>query len=263
MGGLRRTLRRLRDVARAMGARLSVRLGRAPRFSGAYSNRTAALAAIPPSGGRGYNDPAAAEVSFPEMCQREVWDYPLLHWLDRLLPNGSRVLDAGGHMGTKYIAFSDLIDLNRAQWTVYDTPAIIGAAQKSQIAGTLPSDLRFVDDLTALPETDILLASGLLQYLDISLTELVDALPERPAAILLNKVALRHGPALFTLERLGPVQTPYQIRSWDDWRAELSALGYEVVDRWQIYDLGHRIPTHPQHGESESWGFVLRPRMGA
>ncbi|UWQ19948.1 methyltransferase, TIGR04325 family [Jannaschia sp. M317] len=248
-------LKQGRDGTRAAMARAGV--GRPPRFAGAWPDRAGVLAALDASEVKGYDDPGVAEVSFPQMCRREVWDYPVILWLDRWLAGGGRVLDAGGHMGTKFMAFREVLDLGAARWTVYDMPGIVTAARARQAEGVVPAEVGFVDDIADLPATDILLASGLLQYLDLPLAALLQALPVPPAHVILNKVALRDGPAVFTAERIGPTRVPYQIRSRDTFEAELAALGYRIADRWQIHDLGHVIPTHPQLGRSESWGFAL------
>ncbi|PWJ22175.1 methyltransferase, TIGR04325 family [Jannaschia seohaensis] len=245
----------------AILARARVRLGLAPRFSGVWDTREAALAALPAAEARGYDDPDIAEVSFEAMCNREVWDYPVLHWLSRWLPDAPRLLDAGGHMGTKRIALGALLPLEGVTWTVLDTPGIVTAARAAQAAGRIPADLSFVDAPERAPETDLLLASGLMQYVDRSLTEVIAALPAPPRHLLLNKVALRDGPQIVTHERLDAVRVPYRIRARADWQAELDRLGYDLVDTWRIPDLSHRIPTHPWLGMSQSWGFALTQRQ--
>ena len=238
-------------------ARGRIAAGRRPRFSGAWSSRDAALAALPPEERRGYDAPSVAEVSFAAMCAMEVWDYPVLHWLYRLLPGAPRLLDAGGHMGTKRIAFAPHLPLDGVAWTVLDTPAIAAAGRAARMAGRVPADLAFCDRAEDTPGADILLASGLLQYLDRPLTELVEALPVRPKHIVLNKVATRDGPEVVTHERLDRVRVPYRIRDRAAWERELAALGYVLRDAWTVPALGHRIPTHPWLGLSTSRGYVL------
>lgn len=260
-GGLSRLPRRLaRGLVQGLGAgaaRVRAMTPRPPRFSGAHASRAAALAAIPAALRDGYDDESLAAVSFPQMCQRAVYDYPLIYWLGRLLPEVRSVVDAGGHLGTKYIAFSEVLDLSALDWTVQDLPGIVAAARKRQAAGDLPAALRFVSEAGALPAADLLLASGLLQYLDRPLGALIAELPAPPKYILLNKVALRDGPAVFTVERIGHGRVPYQIRSRADWQAELDALGYVQRDSWEIGELSHEIPTHPWLGRSESRGYLL------
>lgn len=227
----------------------------APRFSGVYARREDAVAAA----GRaaGYDNDATAEVSFDVMCERTAWDYPVLFWLSQLLPHAPAVLDAGGHMGTKYIAFEGLLDLSDVHWTVYDLPAIVRAARIRQANKTIPAEIRFVDTLSDAPKVDILLASGLLQYLDVAFSSFIGNLPKPPQFIVLNKVALCHEPTRFTLERIGSARVPYQIRNRAAFEREIAVLGYRVLDRWTIPDLGHIIPTHPWIGSSESCGFML------
>ncbi|WP_226781569.1 methyltransferase, TIGR04325 family [Oceaniglobus trochenteri] len=256
-GRARRVLSLGAALPRAGLARLLPEGRRAPRFAGAWHDRAAAVGA---SGPRGYDDDRIAGVSFDVMCVRAIWDYPLLFWLDRLLPDHPVVIDAGGHMGTKYIAFADLLNLAPVRWTVFDLPGIVRAARVRQDRGDIPAAIHFADRLDGLAPCDVLIGSGLLQYLDRPFSDFVAALAEPPEYILLNKVALREGPAVFTLERIGANRVPYHIRDRAAWESEIAAMGYEIVDGWAIPELGHVIVTHPWLGRSESRGYVLRRR---
>ena len=142
-------------------------------------------------------------------------------------------------------------------WTVSDVPAVLAAARAAQAAGRLPAALRFADGPGAAGAADVLLASGLLQYLDLPLAEYVARMAAPPRHILLNKVATREGPEVVTLERIGPARVPYRIRSRAAFEAEIAAMGYTVRDSWEIRALGHVIPTHPWLGQSRSRGYLL------
>ena len=98
---------------------MQVGTARQPRFAGAFGDRTTAIASLPPQSRAGYDDDAVAEVSFQAMCKITPWDYPILFWLQRLITDDYRIVDAGGHLGTKYIAFDPLLDLSRTEWTVF------------------------------------------------------------------------------------------------------------------------------------------------
>lgn len=254
---IRRVLELAAPLPKAAISRLLAGTGRAPRFAGAYRDRAAANLAFRRSRSHGYDDENIADVSFDVMCQRAVWDYPVLFWLARLLPDFPAVLDAGGHLGTKYIAFSDLLELGDVRWTTYDLPGIVRAARARQAAGELPAAIDFVDRVQDAPAADILLGSGLLQYLDAPFPEFLARMKHRPAYILLNKVAVRDGPGIYTIERIGKARVPYQIRNRVCWESEIAAMGYQVLDSWVIRDLGHVIPTDPWLGRSESRGYVL------
>ena len=240
-------------------ARLRNRLGRPTRFIGAFPTREAALASLPAGRRAGYDTPDIAEAGFAAMSRVILWDYPVLHWLARLAGPGSAVLDAGGHMGTKYIAFAEHLDLAPLDWTVYDRPGMVAAARAAQAGGRVPARLRFTDTLP-LPGgrgPDILLGSGLLQYIDRPLPALVAEIGAPPRHILLNKVATREGADIVTLERVGGARVPYTIRNRIRFEAEIAAMGYRIRDRWEIPALSHAIPTHLHLGRSVSRGYLL------
>jgi putative methyltransferase (TIGR04325 family) len=193
------------------------------------------------------------------MLAVRLWDYPVLYWLQRLAPHITRVVDAGGHTGVKYRAFARHLDLEHMDWIVFDLPAMVRAGR----AKARPEDRRlmFVDRLEDAPAAEVLLASGLMQYVDAPLTQLVRRMRAPPEYILLNKVATREGPTIVTLEHLGLAEVPYQIRSRDEIPAALEELGYEIIDEWTIPALAHRISTHPELGRSTSRGYAARRRQ--
>lgn len=229
---------------------------RAPALLGAFPDRASALASRAAT--RTYDDRQVAEVSFAAMCQVKVWDYPVLYWLNRLHRPGLRVLDAGGHFGTKYIAFRDHLALQEYDWTVYDLPETVAAARARQLEGEVPADLAFICDLGKAVEADLLLASGLLQYLDTPFPAFIASLPAPPRHAILNKVATREGPTVVTLEKIGPARIPYQMRNRAGFEAEIATAGYDIADSWEIPSLSHVIDTHPEFGPSTSRGYALR-----
>ncbi|WP_283180086.1 methyltransferase, TIGR04325 family [Gemmobacter sp. 24YEA27] len=139
----------------------------APGFVGAWPTHAEAMRHIPKGWLPGYDHDALAETSFRKMCVVQLHDYPVLYWLRHHLRPGMRVLDLGGHLGTKFIAFAPHLPLEGVEWVVCDLPAIIAAARTRQARGELPAALRFESDPGAAGPADILLASGLFQYLDI------------------------------------------------------------------------------------------------
>ncbi|MEO8242239.1 MAG: methyltransferase, TIGR04325 family [bacterium] len=225
---------------------------------GAFPNRTAALAAVPRRWIATYDHSDVAAVNFAVMCAVRIWDYPVMFWLEKLHEPGMTILDAGGHFGTKYIAFRGLLKLHDVSWTVYDLPETVSAGRAAQLRGDVPMEVGFTDDLAKVLPTDLLLASGLLQYLDIPFPDFLARLPNRPRHILLNKVATRDGPSVTTLERIGPARVPYQIRCRGAFEGELADAGYRIADSWEIASLGHVIDTHPDLGRSVSRGYLLQ-----
>lgn len=255
---LKQVVKRALCLPSALAARAFRGTKRSARFAGAYPSQAKALAALPANKQAGYDDSSIADVSFKQMCQRHALDYPVVFWLDRLLPQIRAVTDAGGHLGTKYIAFCGVLDLSGVNWVVYDLPGIIKAARDRQRNHQLPAVIGFESSRENLPKADLLLASGLLQYLDQPFSEFVASLPHRPTYIIMNKVALWSGPKCVTIERIGAGRVPYQIRNRAAFEAEISAMGYGIEDQWDIEGLGHVIATHPWLGQSQSAGYVLK-----
>lgn len=228
------------------------------RFTGAFPSYTSALAAAVRTGLAGYDHDEVAEVAFEKMCEVAPWDYPVLFWLRRLSGEVAFIVDAGGHMGTKYRAFRDLLPItDDLRWIVYDLPAIVRAGRLRAERDGL-KNLHFVERLEDAGAVDLFLGSGLLQYLDVPFPELIGRMPWPPRHLLLNKVALRKGRTVVTLERIGRAKVPYQIRNEEAFLREVAGLGYKLVDRWSIPSLSHVIETHPQLGASESAGFYFR-----
>lgn len=238
--------------------RTPLRRLRRGRFRGQYASHAEALQAVRPGTLGGYDHREVVDVAYREMCEVKHWDYPILFWLERLLATSSRIVDAGGHMGTKYRAFRSHLRLDRnVEWIVYDLPAMVRAgrelAREDRIEG-----LRFVDTLSEVPAADILLASGLLQYLDIPLSDLLRALPRLPPHVLLNKVATRDGDSIYLLEDLSAAEVPYQVRDRREVPRTLTALGYAVVDEWTIPSLSDAISTAANCGAVTSRGYYAR-----
>ena len=230
------------------------------RFTGAYLSFDDAIAAAAKLGPlTGYNHDEIAHVSFEKMCEVMPWDYPVMFWLSRLGPDIDGVLDAGGHLGTKYRAFRGMLDLpENFQWIIYELSAIAEAGRKRAKLDGL-DQLRFVDSLEDAPRLPLFLGSGLMQYLDVPLSSLLSGLPALPRHLLLNKVAFKKaGPPVVTLERIGKAYVPYQMRDEKAFVSDLEKLGYRQVDRWSIPAISHVIETHPELGASESAGFYFR-----
>jgi putative methyltransferase (TIGR04325 family) len=230
------------------------------RFRGAYATFKEAAAAVRRDALVGYDNDAVVLRDYELMCEVKLEDYPVLFWLRHLAPQARVLLDAGGHMGTKYRAFRNHLELDGGfEWVVYDLPTIVRAGrQRAKDEGL--NSLRFIDTLSEAPDADVLLASGLLQFLDIPFGDLLHRLPAMPRHLLLNKVQTREGPSVVTLENFIYAEVPYQIRDRAEFLAEMDRLGYDIVDEWTIPSLSHIIPTHPHLGSSISRGYYAKLR---
>ncbi len=237
--------------ARARAGRL-IGNGELEKFRGSYRSYDEAIAAVSPQLIGGYDNAGLVDVAFDEMCKMHLWDYPVLFWLERLLPDHSLLIDAGGHMGTKFRAFAPYLTLpDDFVWAVYDLPSIVEEGARRAQADMLPA-LHFHSRTETLPAADVLLASGLFQYLDTGPAAFLARLPKMPRHLLLNKVATREGCTVVTLERFPDAEVPYHVRERTEFESELTGLGYVIRDKWQIPAFSRR---HPAFGQSCSYGY--------
>ncbi|WFU79133.1 TIGR04325 family methyltransferase [Bradyrhizobium sp. CIAT3101] len=230
------------------------------RHRGAYASFGEAVAAVRPGALVGYDNDEVVMHSFEYMSELKLEDYPVMFWLDRLLPSVDVILDAGGHLGTKHRAFGRHLEVDRAiNWTIYDLSAIVRVGRRFLEEGKLLG-VSFIDDLSDAPDADVLLASGLLQYLDAPFDVFLKKLPALPRHLLINKIQTREGPTVVTLENFGCAEIPYQIRNRTEFVATLGELGYDIIDEWLIPSLSRTIQTHPHLGRSVSRGYYARLR---
>lgn len=231
------------------------------RHRGAYASFDEAIAAVRSGVLVGYDNDEVVMHSFEYMSELKLEDYPVLFWLSRLLPRVDTVLDAGGHLGTKYRAFSRHLELEGTiDWIIYDLPAIVRVGRQFVDEGKLRGPT-FIGDLSDAPDADVLLASGLLQYLDVPFDTFLKRLPALPRHLLLNKVQTREGPTVVTLENFECAEIPYQIRNRTEFLTTLGKLGYDVIDEWLIPSLSRTIQTHPHLGRSTSRGYYAKLRV--
>jgi putative methyltransferase (TIGR04325 family) len=227
-------------------------------MKGAYPTLEAALASQPRRQLVGYDHKDVVPVNSTAMMTILSWDYPVLLWLDRVIGNTPRIVDAGGHIGVKYRAWREILAIKPDfEWIVLDLPAAVEEGRARAAADGLEM-LKFESDPSKLPATDLFLASGLLQYYPNDLSILLKELPHLPTHVIVNKVNVRSGPAFFTMQKIGPSRVPYQIRNRQQFEADMTGLGYEVVDQWENPTLAHLIRTHPELGKSASLGYYFR-----
>ena len=99
-------------------------------FSGVYPSFAAANAAIPAGRNNSYDNPASATFLGYKSSIRSS-DYPVLFWLEKLLPEksaGVRFWRLSGHF---LLLISEALEYPaNLQWTIYDVPAVVAAGRK-------------------------------------------------------------------------------------------------------------------------------------
>lgn len=232
-------------------------LGLTSHFQGVFETMDQARSAAPPSRQFGYDNPAAAGL-YQRQLQPRWGDHALLYWLSKLITPTSSLFDIGGNMGVSFYAFERYLNYpSTFQWVVYDVPASVELGRKFQRENPR-NQLAFTINLDDLSGSDIVLASGALQYIDWSLPDLLAKLAPRPGHVLINKIPMYDGPEFVTLQDIGPAICAYRIFNRQKFCESFKHLGYAIEDEWQIGDLQCRIPFHPARTVHACTGLYFR-----
>ncbi len=246
-GALADAYRRYFDRARGDGVRL---------FRGVFPSFDAATLNIRTGRAMGYDSPIAARRMLSEWLAVHPSDYPVMFWLAKLMPDSKAVFDWGGSVGLKYFAFrpylhyaSDLV------WLVGEVPAVVELGR--DIARTeSAAALRFTADFAGLADADILLAAGVMQFIDDPFAVL-RAQPHLPRHLIISKTPLYDKPSAVTLHNMGTSFCPYHLFNRTEFVCAIESLGYRLVDEWRSPGVGCRIPFHPEHSIDAYSGFYF------
>ncbi len=203
-------------------------------FMGSFDDRASAeTAAKTLSRPVGYDNAEAATALYSP--QVYFYDYPALFWLGRSLDGGMRsVFDLGGHVGIKYYAFRRMLNYpTELRWKVCDVPAVVQAGRELATQREADAQLAFCTDYAEASGCDVLYASGSLQYLPMTIGDMLAALPEKPRRIVLNTTAAHPERTLYTLNSIGFAVCPYRIQHHDEQLRQIVEAGYKRRDGWR------------------------------
>lgn len=186
-------------------------------------------------------------------------DYPMLYWLGRVLRDNTALVDLGGSVGVYYYLFQRWLQYPQGLvWMVCELPEVV-ALGRELTASRDANGLSFTEDRGVIDGCDLLLAAGVLQFLDEPLAELVAAMERPPSHILVNRIALiESGEKYVTLQNTGHAITPMRVDKFDEFCDSMRAAGYEVVDHWRCLESKLWLPLHPECHLEYFHGLYLR-----
>jgi putative methyltransferase (TIGR04325 family) len=227
-------------------------------FRGVYASFEAAAASAPASRPVGYDNERSAAM-YQDQLQHLQRDYPAALWLQQSFCRGHRdVVDLGGSLGIKFYAFAALMDYPQAlQWRVIDVPAVVARGRVLAAARGDAQALSFAEDWRAASGAQILLASGSLQYMPLSLAEMLLAWQQQPQRLIINTLPLHADKSFFTLNSIGTAYCPYRVQSVAEFVEGVCALGYQVVDRWIDTTKQVLLPFEPGFDIPHYTGFCF------
>lgn len=213
-------------------------------FHGIYPTFEAAERDIPAGSTVGFDNDAAAQFLghigsvFPS-------DYPILFWLEKLLPGNPRVFDFGGYLGISFYTYRKVMTYSLdLYWTVFDVPAVVAAGRKLA-AEHGESQLGFTEVFSEANRADILVAAGSIQFCRESFSERLQSLTKKPKHLLINKLPAVDDEPFVTLHNMGPAFCPYKVVNRQAFVQSISDCGYELINSWSNPDLACYIPFRP------------------
>ena len=226
-------------------------------YKGVYNTFQEAQKAIPQQFHAGYDQLAAHYKKKSDLYLMRPINLPLLAPLKEALVEVSSILDVGGGVGIDYYAFKQVLDFsNSLRWLVYDVPAALEVGQ-SLAAENQCSNLYFINDFKDASTVDLLLTNGALQYLEPSLSTLLDQLSQKPKYLLINYVPCFEGETFFTVQNLGIARCPYKIQNRSELISGLENQGYQLLKTWKE-SRNCCVPFHPQQFVNSYFGFYFK-----
>ena len=234
-------------------------------YGGVYASFDEARAGAPTTLPTSFDQPQSGELYSDRLDNVQIVDYPVLFWLAQLFAAGCRqVFDLGGNVGTSYFGFQRHLPYpDGLRWLVHDVPAVVAAGRDRAQRYDSARKLDFTESRGDADGRDVLLCSGVLQFLDYSLPELLRSLNDPPRHVLVNVTPLHPDRSFVTLQRVtrrrvGIANCPYRVTGVGAFVAEFEAAGYVVADRWESTERYMRIPFEPDHSIDRYYGFYFR-----
>jgi putative methyltransferase (TIGR04325 family) len=206
----------------------------------------------------GYDNEATVSL-YEGRVRKDQHDYPSLYWIYRSMLEGHRsVFDIGGNIGIKYLAFKEALERwPDLVWRVQDVPAVIEHGRKLAQARGNGNELQFTDSFGGGDGIDVLFASGVLQYLPVTLGAILREYRALPKRIVINTTAIHAERDYFTVNSIGKAFCPYRVQTQASLIRGLTELGYRLRETWVNPDKPLLIPEHPALSLRNYCGYCL------
>jgi putative methyltransferase (TIGR04325 family) len=217
-----------------------------------------AAAAIGGYEGSGHSNPNYLAVKVPEAEKPRPGDYAALFHLERTMSQIHNVFDLGGSVGNLFYCYSKYLNFPPdLSWTVCD---LVETNRLGEILADSKEErrLRFTDQLVDADGSDLLIISGSLHYFEQPLSNILAAFVIKPRYVLVNRAPLVDVPAVATVQDGGTYRLACMLHNRHDLIRGLGALGYELVDSWDIQNRSVIIPCYPDQSAQSYSGLFFR-----
>lgn len=227
-------------------------------FDGVYPTFEEAMQAVPRDANNSYDNRESIE-RYVRRLDLEEYDYQPLFWIGESFREGLRAIaDVGGSVGIKYYAFSSYTQFpHDVSWLVVDVPAAVSRGRELAIERGSSSHLAFTGSTPDADGCEVLLCLGSLQFLPITLAELVQSMNHQPRRIIVNTTPIHESRTFFTLHSMGTGICPYRVVARDTFVDDLVRLGYKVRHHWRNPNKDMRLPFQRGYDVEHFSGFCF------
>ena len=212
------------------------------RFRGVFATFAEAEASIPRGAPVGYDHAAMQGMYRLRMEKANQSDYAVLFWMRGIVQPRTFVFDYGGHVGVAYHGWKKYLGYPPGlRWLVYEVPAIVEEGRRIAAERESPG-LAFTSTVSDGRGCDVFLSAGALQYVDVTVPQVLDELGSRPRHLILNKMPCYDGESFVTVQSTGRAFHPYRIYNRDELVSSVTNLGYRLVDDWTNREQHCEIP---------------------
>ena len=191
-----------------------------------------------------------------------AFDYPVMLWMKDAFASGALIIcDIGGSVGNHFYAYRKFIEYpTTLRWQVYELPASIDAGRELASRNGA-SQLTFSPMAELLSQFgDIWLAAGAIEFIEHGRPNLLlGASSRRPKHILLNKLPLYDGEDYVSTQNIGGgAFAPHHVYNRARLIADIEALGYWLIDAWEVSGWELRLLEHPEKTIPRYSGLYFR-----
>ena len=194
------------------------------------------------------------------------YSHPLLAWLLYVASRSDlhlRVVDFGGALGSSYFQHrSALAHLAELKWCVVEQPHFV-IAGRTEFEDARLSFSDSLDEAIDRVKPNVVLLSGVLQYLEYPLEYLENLLSKGVKFILIDRTAAQFDIAATPFVQHVPAwiysaSYPLWFLNADEMQDGFARHGYEVLDRFQPAGTFGSV-TPPPLQELKRWGIGVTP----
>ena len=190
-----------------------------------------------------------------------ISDYAVLFWLSRLASEISVVFDIGGHKGELFYGFREVLPMpDTLRWVVHDLPSSTQAGLMLAEQKGL-SVLKFTTAIADGSGSDLVIASGVLQYLEQPLAGIFASWQQEPRYVIVNNTPMYEGSEYVTLQNTGVSYNPYRVFNRKALIGSLEKRGYVLRDHWQT-ERSMVVPLRPDLFVEAYQGFFMEKVSG-